>query len=151
MAVETVDKQSVSMRTSARVRKNLPAHLDPQYGWKPGVSGNPKGRPRGLTFTEVARKYLGEEIPGETELTRMGKLVHVLYDLSVEGNMKACKLLLERVDPAKQRIDQTTLKVLQIHITRQSEAGLDARAILDAATQKPLLEAVNDGSTDKDR
>ena len=106
--------------------------------FKPGQSGNPKGPPRRKTFEEVAKKFLGEPMPGESQLSRMQALVLMLFGRSMKGDMKACKLLLERTDPPTVRVDKRDLRVLQISIQRQDDAALDAGTLLSAAASRHL-------------
>ena len=72
------------------------------YLFKPGQSGNPNGRPRKPTFTEVCREYLGDAYDSKSDTTRMQMLVRTLFANALEGDTKAAKLILERVDPAPQ-------------------------------------------------
>ena len=130
---------------SGDVAKDVPRR---NKGWdnlipcKPGERRNPAGRPRRPSFTEMARTYLGGLVPGQTERTRMQLLIEALYHRSLKGDMKACKLLLERVDPARLRVDRSELRVLSISITRQNDTGLDAARSLEGETKAPgrLLE-----------
>lgn len=64
----------------------------PTRGFKPGVSGNPKGRPRGIK-TDNAR--LREAIAGS-----MPEVIGKLVELAIAGDTTAAGLLLARVLPA---------------------------------------------------
>jgi hypothetical protein len=147
MATAVVDKPRDVNELKGRARSL--ANLKPPI--RPGETRNPAGRPRVPTFTEIMRKELNKPIKGAEDITRMKALGLKLYDQAMKGNTRAAKLILERLDPAKQRIDRTDLKVLAIHLIRQSEPGLDAQRIIDAATEKPLLEATNADECNKDR
>jgi len=68
--------------------------------FKPGESGNPSGRPRGLAA--IARKQL-EEVAAGGDQTRGELLVRKLIDLALAGNVQAIRLVLDREWPAPNR------------------------------------------------
>jgi len=67
--------------------------------WKPGQSGNPKGRPKkGKTITDALNKYLNQKEPG-SEITRKQQLIQSIYSLAVdEGDLLAIKYIIDRID-----------------------------------------------------
>ena len=68
-------------------------------GFKPGVSGNPKGRPKkGKTITDALKKYLEEKDKG-SDITRKQQLIQSIYSLAVdEGDFMALKYIIDRID-----------------------------------------------------
>jgi hypothetical protein len=53
-----------------------PAKVEP-FQWKPGQSGNPKGRPRKEPLTDILRAVLAEKIPNAQD-PRQSQLAHAL-------------------------------------------------------------------------
>jgi hypothetical protein len=67
-------------------------------GWKPGQSGNPKGRPRNIKYiTELAREKLGESCPYDPEKTWAEYLVDRWFGQAVE-NAGYFKELMDRLE-----------------------------------------------------
>jgi Family of unknown function (DUF5681) len=62
----------------------------PTPKFKPGVSGNPKGRPKDKTHVAMIRKSIAEEIPS---------IILNLVNLAKNGDVAAAKVLLDRVCP----------------------------------------------------
>ena len=90
-------------------------------GWKPGQSGNPKGRPKGArNRATVAAETL---LDGEAEaLTRKA------VEMALEGDSTALRLCLERILPARRdRPVSFRMPVLK----SASDAVAAASAILD--------------------
>jgi hypothetical protein len=66
--------------------------------WKPGQSGNPKGRPPKLiSITSQLKEHLCE-IDEATEKTKAEIIVEKLIDLALAGNLEAIKEIMNRVD-----------------------------------------------------
>ena len=63
------------MRKKGKPRGN-PKKIAP-FQWKPGQSGNPKGRPRKEPLTDILRAVLAEEIPNAQD-PRQSQLAHAL-------------------------------------------------------------------------
>ena len=64
--------------------KHLREDLIP-YKWKKGVSANPKGRPKGPTLKEFARKYL-MTLPDEDKIDFLASLPTEIVWKMAEGN-----------------------------------------------------------------
>jgi len=64
--------------------------------WKPGQSGNPKGRPPGFAPTTELRKRIAKDI---------GEIVDAVTKAAKNGDIAAARLLLERVLPALKPIE----------------------------------------------
>lgn len=79
-------------------RRNT-ANLRPP--WKPGQSGNPAGRPKRKTFTELAHAYLSARVnpKDRSSPTRLELLCETVYDLAIQGDACAIKLIFDRIDP----------------------------------------------------
>lgn len=70
--------------------------------FQPGQSGNPKGRPKGLTFSGILRKKLLEikKQSGEKgkKITRWESIAETAINLSEAGDMQAIKFVASYTD-----------------------------------------------------
>ncbi len=104
-----------------RRRAKLPVTIDPdspeagnggvvpplETRWKPGQSGNPKGRPKGaltsfdkLLEQELERMVDGDESLGDNgRISRRRRLVRSLLDSIERGDYRAAKPFLDRIWP----------------------------------------------------
>ena len=74
---------------------NSLANLKP---WKPGQSGNPKGRPPKVrTIPDILRR-LGQERVKDGEQTRLEAVLRKVYDLALEGQAWAVQFIAERTE-----------------------------------------------------
>ena len=62
----------------------------PTQKFKPGVSGNPKGRTAGKTPGAKLRKAIEE---------KADDILQAVINAAIDGDMQACKMLLDRVTP----------------------------------------------------
>lgn len=78
----------------------LPDHLE-RHKWPKGVSGNPKGRPKGRSFLEYANEFLDAGIElDDGETVGMAELAQAVIKQAIGGHNIALKELLARIEPA---------------------------------------------------
>jgi hypothetical protein len=71
-----------------------------QSRFKPGKSGNPKGRPKGATgLNTLARELLTARVPvrtssGEKKMRRIEAVLHKTFELALKGNPRALSQVL---------------------------------------------------------
>lgn len=106
--------------------------------WKKGVSGNPKGRPKG----RVDRRY---------KVTKMleddaDKVVRVIIDAALEGDVHAASLVLSRIAPViKAQAEKVNFDFdATAPMTEQVQAVLQgiANGELSPDTGKQIIEAI---------
>lgn len=65
--------------------------------WRPGQSGNPAGRPRASNcLTDCLRELAGQ--PSKGGQTNAQRLAAVLWRKALAGDLRACALILDRLD-----------------------------------------------------
>lgn len=88
-------------------------HLTP---WKPGQSGNPRGRPKGVfSLTEEMKKYLAEKELDEdgkpTGRTNARAFIELVVEKAADGNPEALKQVINRLEgpvPTESKVDVTS-------------------------------------------
>jgi len=89
--------------------------------WKPGQSGNPKGRPPGAGEIGKLRAAIGERVP---------ELLAAMMTKALEGDVGAARLLLERaIAPLKAAEQPQVLTLPDGSLTDQGRAVL--RSVAD--------------------
>ena len=75
--------------------------------WKPGQSGNPKGRPKSVTLSEALRLELAKAHPqGDGEQTYAEAIAAILCQTAAQGNILAAKEIADRTEgKPKQSLD----------------------------------------------
>ncbi len=87
--------------------------------FKPGQSGNPKGRPRGNSIRRLVRRYgletmvhVAEPDGTKKQLRAIDDAIRTVYEQARKGNMKAAKILFDILCPQKGNrvlIEQNTI------------------------------------------
>jgi hypothetical protein len=90
----------------------------PPQAWKPGQSGNPKGRPPGVGEVGKLRAALATNVPD---------ILAVLVNAAKGGDTQAARLILERVLPALKAVEPAqALSLPNGSLTDQGRAVLAA-------------------------
>jgi hypothetical protein len=129
MAKKATDKQKSN--TDGRNRKM--ANLKP---WKPGQSGNPRGRPKTRTLSEELRARLKEQYPGRSDATYGRMVAHKLVDLAIDGEIAAIREVFDRTEGKPKQVVDVNVE------ERKREMVEDAIARLIEEAQVSRDEAI---------
>jgi hypothetical protein len=101
--------------------------LGAPYRFKPGQSGNPKGRPRKLT--RMLEKALAAKVPNDPEKRNQARvLIDAFIQRAISGSDAAAKEIFERMDgkvPNKEEISGPDGIPLQAEFRNMSDEELD--------------------------
>jgi hypothetical protein len=88
---------------------------DEKGKWKPGTSGNPKGRPKRLTLSELVDKLARRQRTvvrineggkqSTVTMTKRRALAERLLSMALNGDMRAIEYLGERLDPRVKTVE----------------------------------------------
>ncbi len=80
--------------------------------FKPGVSGNPKGRPKGIQqIPDILRKIGEEEGTKSGDLTKLQYVMRKVFDFAVEGRPWAVQFIADRTEgKAVETVRNQTIK-----------------------------------------
>lgn len=88
--------------------------------FKPGVSGNPNGRPRNTGPLGEIRKAIGDEIPA---------IVAKLVEQAKAGDVQSARVLIERAIPAIKPVEHTeSIDLAGNTLTEQGRSAIAALA-----------------------
>jgi len=115
--------------------------------WRPGQSGNPKGRPKGSGEVGRLRAAISEAVPG---------ILAGLIEKARAGDVQAARLLLERVLPAVKPVELPEAVPLEgetltqqgqsvLRLLAEGELGpMQAAALLGAIGQLARVAEIDD-------
>jgi len=91
-------------------------------GWKPGQTGNAKGRPKGSGPVQQLRDALGGDLD---------RIVDVLRQQALAGDLGAIRLLLERLVPAAKAQEQPAALDIPEDASLSDAGRIVLRAVAD--------------------
>jgi hypothetical protein len=108
-----------------------------KFGFPPGKSGNPQGRPRSQSFSEACRRILREACPDDSEGRSYADVIaEKLCQLAMAGDIRAARELADRAEgkPKMLEEERRTITLEEAHALlqqlRQSKDGLREQAAL---------------------
>jgi hypothetical protein len=115
----------------------------PTQKFKPGISGNPNGRPKDKTPGAKLRKAI--------EL-RADDILEAVIDSAIQGDMQACKMLLDRITPTlkpqalaitlsvKDSLSEQGNEIIKATMTGQIPPDIGSQLITALANQAKIVE-----------
>jgi hypothetical protein len=129
MSKKVTDKQRKNREEKGDGQARRLANLKP---FKPGESGNPKGRPKSVTLSEALRAQLGQMMPGEDEKTYAEKIALCLCDEAAKGNVGAAKEIADRTEGKPRQSLDVDMSVMDWRALAQAH-GLNERDVIAEA------------------
>ena len=96
------------------------------HQWRKGVSGNPRGRPKGPSFATIARQLLNEPVlgrdgqpligPDGEPITRLHALAEAVIRRALKGSSTDLIELLARIDPKPKQGSADAVLDIQVGI-----------------------------------
>lgn len=141
---QRVKQAKNSVKTRWASTKSRADYIKP-WMWKPGQSGNPKGRPKTNPITAVYRDILEAQIPDDPDgRTFAQAIAQAMLQDALLGDVKATREITDRVEgKPKQTVELTnpTDKPLQLEITSALDkaygTGADKGAEPESQTESP--------------
>ena len=85
-------------------------------GFKPGVSGNPNGRPKGIqSIPDILRK-IGEEDGTVDGKSKLDVILYKVFQFAVEGSPWAVQFIADRTEGKAKEFRETTVKTEPIKV-----------------------------------
>ena len=99
-----------------RSLKNIEKRLKNLKPWKPGQSGNPKGRPpKNISFTSILKAEILKSNPEDNRKRTWAQLIVLAtMKLAIKGNATALKEVWDRIDGRAKDIPVDEDKPIQI-------------------------------------
>ena len=137
MVKKAADKQ----RTNSDGRARRQANLKP---FPPGVSGNPKGRPKSITLSEAYRHQLAQTVPGDPEARTFAEVIARLMCVrATQGDVAAAREVADRVEGRPRQALDVDMSVRDWRQLAQAH-GLSEQDVIREA--KFLIESDSDSS-----
>ena len=88
-------------------------------GFKPGVSGNPNGRPKGIQSIHDILRKIGEEDGTVDGKSKLDVIMYMVFSFALEGKPWAVQFIADRtegkaLDRIEATINQEPIKVFEI-------------------------------------
>ncbi len=91
--------------------------------WKPGESGNPRGRPVGSgMLTDALKRQLDSQI--DDGRTKAERLAEVIVSAALEGNAQAWKICWDRIEGRVTEPPSDPDRKLQVQVVYSNDTGL---------------------------
>lgn len=132
--------------------ETLPVPERPAHLWKPGQSGNPAGRPKGSkNHLSKLKQELEIAVRENMNSAAVGAIVQKMYELAVDGNVGAAKLLLDKVitnatgsEDATESTGEFIFRIKNLTVNNTPESPEDDRVVIDVTPTPQETENVRE-------
>ena len=113
--------------------------------FKPGQSGNPKGRPKSVTLSEALRLELAKAHPqGDGEQTYAEAIAAILCQTAAQGNILAAKEIADRTEGKPKQVLDVDLTVMDWRELAHAH-GLNEQDVINEARRLIAESALDSG------
>lgn len=129
------------MKNSDKSTKESSVKDESKSLWKPGQSGNPKGRPKGSKNKLSLLREAVLESAENIVLSNFEDIVQATVELAKQGDATALKIVWDRIIPAKRTVEDKVEGEDKMNISI-SIVGMDVAEIGGEKVKADVVEAV---------
>jgi len=135
------------VENNAKTTRGKPFEPGNKFGFRPGQSGNPGGRPKTKQFAEAARKWLASNYERSPHLSNAEALAEFLGKEALGGEIAAARVLIEYAEGRPRQALEISTDDRMRQIIEKALPMLTATGLNEEEAKRYLREFVPEVST----